>query len=70
MKMRYTKLLNNLYSSLPTSTYRSNKSKIADTGASGNYIQNDALHDITLRPTSPIKANQQKFKILQYTKGC
>ena len=58
MEMGYNKLVNNLYSSLPPSTSRSNKSAIADTGASGHYLQDDFPHDISLRPTSPIKVKK------------
>ena len=65
-----SKLLNNLYSLLHTSTSLRSKSDIAHTGALGNYLQADAPHDISIRPVAPIQAKQPNDQILQSTKGC
>ena len=67
--MEYTKLVSNIYSSLPPSTSRINKSEITDTGASGCYLQDDTPYNISLQPTFPIKVKQPNGQILQYNKG-
>ena len=67
--MGYTRLVNNIYSSLPLSTSSSNKSATYDTCTSCHYLQCDAQHDILLRPTLPIKVKKPNGQILQSTKG-
>ena len=64
------KLVNNIYSLLPTSAYDINKSAIADTGASGHYLQADTPHNISLCQKSPIRAKQPNVQMLQSNKGC
>ena len=68
--MENIKVVNNLYSLLPTSTSHSNKSAIADTGSSGHYLKANAPHDISIHPVAPIQVNQPNGQILKYTKAC
>ena len=68
--MEYTKLVNNIYSSLPPSTSRSKKSSIADTGEICHYLQDDSQNGIALWSASPIKVKQTNGQILKFTKGC
>ena len=68
--MENIKLVNDLYSLLPTSTPCSKKSAIYDTGESGNFLHADKTHDIEIRPVAPIQVKYSNVQILHSTKGC
>ena len=68
--MENIKLVNKLYSLLPTYKSHRNPSSIADTGASGNYTKVNAPHDIDIQQVAPIQVKQPNGQILQSTKGC
>ena len=67
--MDNSKLVNNLYYLLPTSTLCRRKSAISDTGASGYYLQVDAPHGIAIQPVALIQAKILNGQLIQSTKG-
>ena len=69
MKKESSKLINNIYSVLPTSTSLSKNSAIVDTGASAQYLQADDPYHIALRKIAPIRLKQPNCQILKYKKG-
>ena len=62
--MEKIKILNNLYSLVPTYKSHSNTSAISDTGASGHYLKANAPHDIAMQLLAPIQVRQKNGQIL------